>query len=164
MSENTSLDAIFCRAIEIAEDKERAKKAAGEVSPPKQIPHRPGQAPALGLRARISIVPKFLSLSGDTLGLLTATGFVLGSIAEGSGVQAGDYGYGGAVYVAGGTVTLTNDYLQNNDAVETDYGSQGRGGGIFIASGATVYLDSFTFKNTTSNFPDNIEGGYILLS
>ena len=51
MSENTSLDAIFCRAIEIAEDKERAKKAAGEVSPPKQIPHRPGQAPALGLRA-----------------------------------------------------------------------------------------------------------------
>jgi hypothetical protein len=85
-------------------------------------------------------------------------------------LRPGD-GYGGAVYVAGGSVTLTNDYIQGNyvenlgnpdGAAFGDHG--GYGGGIFIASGA-VYIDSFTLNNTTANFSNggNIWGPYHLL-
>jgi hypothetical protein len=61
------------------------------------------------------------------------------------------YDVGGGVYVAGGTVTLTNDTVQNNTY-----------GGFYIASGATVYIDAFTLANTIDNGNGvNIVGTYI---
>ena len=83
-------------------------------------------------------------------------------------------GYGGAVYVAGGTVTLTNDVVIENLAgrSEDTFGvTNGFGGGIFIAAGATVYIDSSTVANTVGNTDStdtngstaNIDGPYILL-
>jgi hypothetical protein len=109
-----------------------------------------------------------VTLSGDSLGMQSATGGVgvPGNSAEGWGSLPGDNGYGGALYVAGGSVTLTNDYVQGNTAFDnqgTGYVGP-NGGGIFKASGATVYLDSFTVNNTTNNSPNDIRGGYTLLS
>ena len=77
------------------------------------------------------------------------------------------------MYVAGGSVTLTNDTIQGNyveDIANPDgvyYGDYGGfGGGIYIAYGATAYIDSFTLNNTAGNISNggNIWGPYILLS
>ena len=73
--------------------------------------------------------------------------------------------YGGGLYVAGGTVTLTGDTVESNS-------TSGDGGGIFIASGATVYLDTCTVAHTTGNTDSsglngptaNIDGTYTLIA
>jgi hypothetical protein len=78
------------------------------------------------------------------------------------------FGYGGGLYMASGSATLTNDSVDHNFA-GTYTGIifvNGYGGGIFIAPGATVYLDSFTVANTYSNsatWGRDIYGTYILL-
>jgi hypothetical protein len=107
-----------------------------------------------------------VTLSGDSLGYQSATFGVPPNSAEGWGVVPGDNGYGGALYVAGGSVTLTNDYVQGNAAFDLNSTAYlgPNGGGMFIASGATLYLDSFTWGQTTGNSPNNIWGGYTLLS
>ncbi len=101
-------------------------------------------------------------------------------------------GLGGGLYIAGGTVSLTNDTVESNsvgllgagaglyvaggtvtlisDTVELNNASASYGAGLFIHSGATVYLDSFTVANTINNTDRtglngssaNIDGTYIL--
>jgi hypothetical protein len=112
-------------------------------------------------------------MSADTLGLSNPYNYYANTAEGGVGGIYDGNSYGGALYVAGGSVTLTNDYVQVNRAGRLyAYGSYGYGGGIFIASGATVYLDAFTVANTGDNLvslgsswspTDNIDGTYILL-
>jgi hypothetical protein len=118
-----------------------------------------------------------VTLSADTLGnspIDPTTGANIGAkanTATGPSLSVTGQGYGGGLDVAGGTVTLTNDTIIYNVAggapaggilIDGSYGSYGTGGGIDIASGATVYLDSFTVANTSSNNPNDIVGTYIL--
>jgi len=109
------------------------------------------------------------TLSGDTLGTLTPFVGAQGNSALGGFRSTAGDGYGGAVYVAGGSVTLTNDTITHNEAGGYHGGAyqQGYGGGIFIGTNAKVYLDSFSVAQTKSNtagqFP-NIDGTYILLT
>ena len=71
-------------------------------------------------------------------------------------------GDGGGLYFGGGTITLTNDTVEFNQA--------SNGGGLVIYSGVTVYLDSFTLANTINNKDGsglngstaNIDGKYTL--
>ena len=84
-----------------------------------------------------------------------------------SNVLNGTGGYGGGIYIAGGTVTLTNGTLESNN---TTTSSTSHGGGVFIAKGATAYLDSFTVANTINNIDSsgtngstaNLDGPYTL--
>jgi hypothetical protein len=90
---------------------------------------------------------------------------------EGSYGAAGGDAYGGGLYVAAGTVTLTNDTVTGNEALGGQGGSEpfpvspgapsgsGEGYDIFMVSRATVYMDSFTVAHTGS-----IDGTYTLLS
>jgi hypothetical protein len=100
-----------------------------------------------------------VTLSGDILGLppgATYSGFSVNNVAQGGapspngGGVWGD-GNGGALYVAGGNATLTNDSVISNLADGWDVALGSYTGGIFIASGATVSLDSFTVNNTYGN-------------
>jgi hypothetical protein len=87
----------------------------------------------------------------------------------------GGSAYGGALFVAGGTVTLSNDTVEGNSC---QYGYQNdlsaghgvaSGGGIVIAQGATVSIDAFTLGHTINNAllpssqrnPPQIVGKYI---
>ncbi len=90
-----------------------------------------------------------VTLNSDTVGNLINFG-VPSNTASGLWINSYNKGYGGGLCVAGGTVTLRNDSITGNDAGSSN--SIGYGGGIFIASGAQVYLDSFTWANTTSNY------------
>jgi hypothetical protein len=92
----------------------------------------------------------------------------------------GGNGLGGGLYVAGGTLTLTDDTVTGNSA-RAGVGASGGagGGGIYIVSqaGSTVYLDSFTVTNATTNYDydynplmrvyvqsvDDIDGSYTLI-
>ncbi len=68
---------------------------------------------------------------------------------------------GGALFLSGGTVTLTNDTMNANTAASY-------GGGIFISSAAAVSIDVFTVANTSNNTDSsglngptaNIDGSY----
>jgi hypothetical protein len=97
----------------------------------------------------------------------------------GSGGNGGN-GLGAGLYVAAGTVTLTDDTISANRAGAGSPGSAGLGGGgtpaghdgspgsngsaggggLYVASAASVTLDSFTVDHTTGNKPDDIEGNY----
>jgi hypothetical protein len=84
--------------------------------------------------------------------------------------------YGGALFMAGGTVTLSDDSVESNSC---QYGYQNdpsalpavaSGGGMVIAQGATVYIDAFTLAHTINNAllprsvlrnPSQIVGKYI---
>jgi hypothetical protein len=74
--------------------------------------------------------------------------------------------YGGALFVAGGTVTLAGDTVEGNwcgAGAETEsIAGHSSGGGIFIARGATVYIDAFALAHTIHNTPWNIVGTYIM--
>lgn len=83
-------------------------------------------------------------------------------------------GYGGGIYVGGGTLTLTNDVIDGNsagsyiDMLFEGFDNRGYGGGIYIASGATVYLDSYTQIGGNTGLPPSattdIYGQVTLLS
>jgi hypothetical protein len=95
----------------------------------------------------------------------------------GNGGNGGN-GLGAGLYVAAGTVTLTNDTISANRAGAGSPGSAGLGGGgtpagqngspgsdgsaggggLYVASAASVTPDSFTVAHTTGNTPDDIEG------
>src|SRR5262249_15764630 len=105
----------------------------------------------------------FIGLGGGgifNMGTITASGCTLSN-----NHAQGD---GGALYVWGGTVTLTNDVVENNLARFGGHYS-GKGGGIFTY--VTVYLDPFTLAHTVNNTDvsgtnsstANIDGPYILL-
>jgi hypothetical protein len=100
-----------------------------------------------------------VTLSGDILGQppsVTNNGFPAnntaqaGAPSENGGGMWGN-GNGGALYVAGGSATLTDDSVISNLADGWDFILGSYTGGIFIASGATVSLDSFTVNNTYGN-------------
>ena len=86
----------------------------------------------------------------------------------------GGNGLGGALYVAGGTVSLTGARVEANSALGGHGGNApggtkgpdglGEGGGMYIATLATVGLDAFTVAHVTHNHPDDIYGSYTLLS
>ena len=83
----------------------------------------------------------------------------------------GGYAYGGAVYVASGTVTLRNDTVTGNSAQggaggggsQNGVAGLAKGGGLYIATAAIVSLDTFTLNHTTGNTPDNIYGSYTII-
>jgi hypothetical protein len=74
-------------------------------------------------------------------------------------------GYGGGMYVAGGSVTLSSDTVENNTALG-GYGAfapvrgygDGFGGGICIASGATATLCSETVQSNSASGPTSSSG------
>ena len=86
-------------------------------------------------------------------------------------------GYGGGIYVAAGTATLTNDVIQYNLAGYyinggfDGFNNLGYGGGIYIGPAASVYMDSLTVSETIFNIDyynlgsptANVDGSYILL-
>ncbi len=94
----------------------------------------------------------------------------------GVGGWNGGNGFGGGLYVAGGSATLTYSTVSSNNAQGGAYGlgthigppSLGEGGGIYIVTSATVYLDAFTVANTVNNTAStsdpNIHGSYTLIS
>jgi hypothetical protein len=75
--------------------------------------------------------------------------------------------YGGGICVAAGTVTLSNDTVENNVAIALGYAI---GAGLDIGTHATVYMDAYTLSNVISNtrydsyYPagivDDIDGTY----
>lgn len=85
--------------------------------------------------------------------------------------QSGGNGYGGGLYVAGGTASLTNVTLSSNTAQGGDggnanfggdsssggWGGAGRGGGLYAAAGSTLNLRS---TNVTGNFARGGAGGW----
>jgi hypothetical protein len=111
-----------------------------------------------------------------------------GNGGDGGSGGAGGYGYGGGLYVAAGTVTVTTDTISSNKAVAGAGGKGGQGGaggrgnptgrigsagtagstglndggGLLIAAAASVSLDAFTVANTTGNTPDDIDGSYTI--
>jgi hypothetical protein len=120
-----------------------------------------------------------VTLSGDTLGDpadgININGGPTENAAQGGfNEQPRIYGNanGGALYVAGGRVTLTNDSVINNLADGADYLGGPYTGGIFIAPAATLSLDSATviYSNTTYSeymgglaYDPQIVGTYTLL-
>lgn len=79
----------------------------------------------------------------------------------------GGSGFGGALFAAGGSVSLLNSSVTNNSATGGRAGSAdavhgvGQGGGLYLAAAASVCLDLFTQANTKSNSPDDIFGSYV---
>ncbi|HEV3083819.1 MAG TPA: hypothetical protein VGY66_28820 [Gemmataceae bacterium] len=87
-------------------------------------------------------------------GPLTLSACTLTGNTTGSRYSAG---WGGGLYVAGGTVTLTNDAVQSDTAATA-------GGGIYIQSNAVVHLDAFTLANVINNTAPtdpNIDGSFL---
>jgi hypothetical protein len=90
---------------------------------------------------------------------------------------AGGNGFGGGVFVADGTATLTDVTVSYNNAkggvggnwrsIHGGHPGLGEGGGLYINTLATVYLDAFTvanvLNNTASTSDPNIHGSYNLL-
>ena len=82
----------------------------------------------------------------------------------------GGNGFGGALEVNSGTLSLTSDTVSSNSArrsiVVGQVAGVGEGGGLYIASGATVDIDAFTLShvinNTATNNGNNIYGTYFL--
>jgi hypothetical protein len=76
---------------------------------------------------------------------------------------AGGNAYGGGVYVAGGTVTVTNATLSGNTAQGGSGGlggpgdGSGAGGALFVAAGAVNVTNSFVNNNSATD-PDNLAG------
>jgi hypothetical protein len=138
-----------------------------------------GEAGCNGLGGGVFVAGGTATLTNDTLSSNTALGGQGGrganpDIANVYPGGAGGNGFGGALEVSGGTVSLTSSTVSRNTAIGgaggegLPYGTPGagEGGGVYIASGATVYLDSFTVKNTknnTASIDPNIDGTYILL-
>ncbi|HEV2945997.1 MAG TPA: hypothetical protein VGX70_01385, partial [Gemmataceae bacterium] len=60
---------------------------------------------------------------------------------------------GGAIYAAGGTITMRDDNVTGNIAY-----------GLYIAPTATVYLDAFTLANIVNNTAGDIYGSYTIIS
>jgi hypothetical protein len=85
----------------------------------------------------------------------------------------GGNGFGGALDVSGGTVTLTQTTMAANNAagglagIFNGYTGKGEGGGLYIDPSASVDLDAFTvaniLNNTASTSDPNIHGSYSLL-
>ena len=75
-----------------------------------------------------------------------------GGLVPGGNNSSGSAGAGGGLYVTGGTVTMTNAALDNNDCIGAigigglDYG--GDGGGLY-ASGCTVTMTSAAVNNNS---------------
>ena len=125
----------------------------------------------------------------------TTLGFLPGSYGWGNsavGGQPGPYdanggysvwpttggGFGGGLYAAGGTVTLTGDVIASNSAGSVQsggwdgYDDIGYGGGIYVGTSAAVSLDSYTLSETIGNLDGyqdqsgataNIDGTFALL-
>ncbi|HEY7310781.1 MAG TPA: choice-of-anchor Q domain-containing protein [Gemmataceae bacterium] len=81
-----------------------------------------------------------LMLSGVTV----RSNMVLAATPSGHNEAARGNGFGGGLYVAAGTVTLTNDAFDANSA-EGDLGGNGFGGGLYVAGG-TVTLTNDTLN------------------
>ena len=83
---------------------------------------------------------------------------------DGASDQFGLAGFGGAIYIAGGSVTINNCTFEDDSAGELFFGSQeGFGGAIYIAGGSVAVSSTTTFAGdfaSTSN-PD-IYGPFIL--
>jgi hypothetical protein len=89
------------------------------------------------------------------------------------GGGGGGNGFGGALDVSGGTVTLRQTTVSANSAVGGKGGAYngpvglGEGGGLSIDAAALVYLDAITLanisNNTASTTDPNIHGSYKLL-
>lgn len=90
---------------------------------------------------------------------------------------AGGNGFGGGVYVAGGTATMIDASVSANTArggsfgagiVHSGSGGAGEGGGLYIDPAATVSLNAFTvanvLNNTASTSDPNIHGSYEMIS
>ena len=103
-------------------------------------------------------------MGNSTLSLNTAQGGNGGF--GGSGTVDGS-GFGGALEVNSGTLSLISDTVSSNSARGSRLGRQtvGLGGGLYIASGATVDIDAFTLahfvNNTASTSNPNIYGTYV---
>jgi hypothetical protein len=86
---------------------------------------------------------------------------------QGGAGGLGGNGYGGGLYVASGTVTLSGDIVESNSALAgaggpgSTKGSKGTatGGGLDIASGASVSISTST-DTISGNTPTNIVGSY----
>jgi hypothetical protein len=112
------------------------------------------------------------NLSGGAIYVAGGTLNSSGDTFENNGINSS--GFGGAVCVAGGSVTLTNDLVQDNhgDAAifitnagvvfchDTIKGNHG--GGIESYPGAAAYMDQFTFDHTVANDFFNILGLYVI--
>jgi len=88
------------------------------------------------------------------------------------GASDGGDAFGGGLYVAAGTATITNTSITQNSAQAGDGGQgggakngKGVGGGVYIAPDATVGLDAFTVanvkKNQSSSGDHDISGPYV---
>jgi hypothetical protein len=76
----------------------------------------------------------------------------------------GGDGFGGGMYVAGGSVSLHNTTVDKNTAKggSGTVNGVGEGGGLYLDTLATVCLDAFTAANVTHNSPNNIYGSYTI--
>ncbi|HBI45295.1 MAG TPA: hypothetical protein DDY78_20955 [Planctomycetales bacterium] len=134
-----------------------------------------GEAGGDGLGGGVCVAGGTATLTNDTFSSNVAQGGQGGAAYSAPG--NGGNGFGGALEVSGGTVSLTSSTVSRNTAqggalgtsqiggLGETHAGEGEGGGLYIASGATVYLDSFTVKNTKGNHADldpNIDGTYIL--
>jgi hypothetical protein len=162
-----------------------------------------GGAGGNGLGGAVYVAGGTVTLTNDTVYSNTAWGGSGGQGGPGGNAQsnyygragtpgaggyggAGGNGFGGAVYVAGGTATLTGDTVYSNTAWGGNGGKggingaiyygpsgspgssgMGEGGGLYIAPLGTVYLDAFTLghfsHNTASTSNDDVFGSYTLV-
>jgi hypothetical protein len=139
-----------------------------------------GTGTGSGYGAGVCIAGGTANISSTTIGADPVSGWGGNWALGGYDPYTGTYapfgpgaGYGGGIYVGAGTVTLTNDVIDDNEAGSSINGAfdgfdnKGYGGGIDIATGAAVFIDSYTvgmtFNNTASSSAGDIVGSYTLL-
>ncbi len=93
-----------------------------------------------------------LKLSGVTVQSNTAQGVT----ASGREYAVGGQAFGGGLYVAAGTVTLTNAALNDNNA-DGGVGGNASGGGLYVASG-TVTLTNNTLSDNNAHGGSGFSG------
>lgn len=73
-----------------------------------------------------------------------------------SGITENSANYGGGVYVAGGTLTISNDvYIYNNSATY--------GGGVYVKAG-TFKLENGSIRENNSNYDETTNGGGVYVN
>jgi probable HAF family extracellular repeat protein len=119
------------------------------------------------------VIAKDLTIAGPGAGVITVSGndssrvFDLTSTATvsltGLTIAHGAAQNGGGVYIAGGTVSISNCILGNNQAKGAlgGFGAQGAGGGLYAAAGTVVVTSSMFSANqaTGGNGSSNNQGG-----
>ena len=97
---------------------------------------------------------------GNGGGVLNSAGSVIIGFATAAGGAAG-----GGIYVGGGTVNLTTDVIQYNQA-NAGFAADGKdpqsnnasGGGLYAVTGTTVTQDAFTTADLLNNTDSNNDG------